>query len=164
MSDISYIFNYVPTTASHASSREIAERNTILDFLDGDLSSSIKESVIDKIRKMSEDMGNVCIITFMPSWTQERTMERYGKLASFLSSNLDIEVFPDALTLKQDSDPVVLKKEYSCDASRIKGKTVILVGGVINTGHSFERASQLLIRNGAKCVKGLFVAKVKDTE
>lgn len=160
MTDYTYIIDYIPTTDSRATEKQVKDRNAVLDFLDGDLSQNLKKSILEKVKSLALGSKNVCILGFIPSWTAEKTMDRYGKLASFLSANLDIEVFPDVLTLKQDSDPILLHKEYVCNISRVKGNDVILIGGVTNTGRTFEKVSKLLEQNGASAVYGLFVAKV----
>ena len=162
MNSYSYIYEYIPTTSSKATGEQVRDRNAVLDFLDGDLSPELKQTILERIRDIAADRGNVCVIGFVPSWTAEKTMERYGKLASFLSASLDIEVYPDALTLKQDSDPILLRKEFACNASRVKGKDVILIGGVINTGATFKRVCKILLDNGASDISGLFIAKVKN--
>lgn len=160
MTKYSYIYEYIPTT-EQASDKQVRDRNAVLDFLDGDLSQNLKSSIREKVKALALESKNVCIIGFIPSWTAEKTMDRYGKLASFLSANLDIEVFPDVLTLKQDSDPILLHKEYVCNISRVKGKDVILIGGVINTGKTFETVSKIILSNGANKIEGLFIARVK---
>ena len=161
MTDYTYIIDYIPTTDSRATEKQVKERNAVLDFLDGDLSQNLKKSILEKVKALALESKNVCIIGFIPSWTAEKTMDRYGKLASFLSANLDIEVFPDVLTLKQDSDPILLNMEYVCNISRVKGKDVILIGGVINTGATFQKVSNILLSHGALNVVGLFIAKIK---
>lgn len=158
----SYIYDYIPTTAENASEAQQADRETVLDFMDGALSSALKAEIVRRIEAATNGNEPTYIVAFIPSWAKERTVERYGTLAAYLSDNLKSEVYLDAITLRQDSDPILQIKEFAVNSSRFSGKNVILVGSVFTTGDMLKSAGDLLMENGALSVEGLFVAKVSE--
>lgn len=158
-SKYTYIYDYVPATTRRTEEQE-KNRNIVLDFLDGDIGHVLKETILIRVKDMIKDESNTHIIAFIPAWSHEQTIERFSRLAAFLTDNLDSDVYLDAVTLKHDSDPVVMKKEYSCSTKRVKGMNVILIGDVIYTGESFKKVRDLIMDNGALSVFGFFIAKV----
>lgn len=155
-----YIYDYIPTTAVHATDSQQADRETVLDFMDGALSASLKSELVRRIKEATAGSEPAYIVAFIPSWAKDRTIERYGTLAAYLSDSISSEVYLDAVSLRQDSDPILQVKEFAVNASRFKGKNVIVVGSVFSKGDTFETVGDLLMENGALSVEGLFVAKV----
>lgn len=158
-STYTYIYDYIPVTTQRTEEQD-KDRNIVLDFLDGDIGHELKETILIRVKDIIENAVKTHVIAFIPAWSQEQTIERFSRLAAFLTDNLDSEVYLDAVTLKQDSDPIVMEKEYSCSTKRVKGKNVILIGDVIYTGESFKEVRDLIMDNGALSVFGLFIAKV----
>lgn len=162
MESYTYIYNYIPTT-SMATATEVEERNEVLDFMDGYCSSSLREKIMTKVIEAAGDDVKECVIAFIPSWSMERTIQRFVLLARYLVETTQIETYLDALTLKQDGDPVLKTKDLLCNPNRVKGRNVILIGSIYMTGHTLSRSRKELICGGAKSVKGVFVAKVFDS-
>lgn len=160
-SDYTYIYDYIPATICRTEEQD-KNRNIILDFLDGDIGSTLKETILIKVKSLIKDKAKTHIISFIPAWSHEQTIERFGHIASYLSENIESDVYLDAVTLKQDADPIVMEKEYSCSTKRVKGMNVILIGDVIYTGESFKNVRDLIMDNGALSVFGLFIAKVLE--
>lgn len=163
MYKFSYIYDYIPTTDEQATEAQQADRETVLDFMDGTLSSSLKNELLRKITEITAGNEPTYIIAFIPSWAKDITVERYGTLAAFLSDNLKSDVYLDAISLRQDSDPILQIKEFALNSSRFTGKNVIVIGSIFSQGDTFEAVGDLLMENGAQSVEGLFVAKVSDT-
>lgn len=107
MYKFSYIYDYIPTTAKQATEAQLADRETVLDFMDGTLSPSIKDELVRKIAKTTAGNEPTYIVAFIPSWAKDITVERYGTLAAYLSDKIRSEVYLDAITLRQDSDPIL---------------------------------------------------------
>lgn len=162
MYDYTYIYDYVPTNVETTSRTERINRIIVLGFMDGDLDNGLRDKILEQIIGILARKKSVCIVAFAPAATEEKTVQRFGKLAAFLAARLSCEVFLDAVTLKHDADPILTKKEYQCNNSRFNGKNVILLAGVYVSGNTLQSIGDLLMSNGASSVEGLFVAKVKE--
>lgn len=157
-----YIYEYIPTT-SNATDAQVRQRNEVLDFMDGCPSRALREEIASRIRSLARGQEGRYILAFLPSWSRERTVQRYGSLARHLAADTHIETYLDALSLKQDGDPVLKIKELTCNQERICGRNIIVIGSIYTTGRTFRKACDILLKEGAGTVDGIFIAKVKDT-
>lgn len=161
MQNYTYIYDYIPTTAS-ATEVQVRQRNEVLDFMDGCSSRTLREEITSRVCDLTKGQEGKCVLTFLPSWSKERTVQRYGSLARSLSTDTHVETYLDALSLRQDGDPVLKTKELTCNPERISGRKVIIIGSIYTTGNTFKEACDILLREGAESVEGIFVAKVQD--
>lgn len=159
MNKYSFIYDYVPTT-SRATAEQVADRNEVLDFMDGCPSRMLRERVAALISETIGDDVSGFVIAFIPSWSKEMTVQRFGSLARYLAECTRVETYLDALSLRQDGDPVLKTKDLVCNPQRVAGKRVILVGSIYMTGNTFSKACDMLIDGGASSVEGIFVAKI----
>lgn len=161
MQNFSYIYEYIPTTSS-ATEAQVRQRNEVLDFMDGCTSRALREELTTRVRTLAHGQEDRCVMAFLPSWSQERTVQRYGSLARHLASDTHIEAYLDALSLRQDGDPVLKTKDLTCNPERICGRKVIVIGSIFTTGNTFRKACDILLQEGAESVEGIFVARVNN--
>jgi hypoxanthine-guanine phosphoribosyltransferase len=99
------------------------------------------------------------LVCFIPETTGAKTVLRFDKISEVLREELDCDVYIDAVSLQFDSDPITHVRYYKCAKGKVKGKRVLLVGSVYSTGEALTEVGDLLVKNGAKSVYGLFAAK-----
>lgn len=160
MNKYSYIYDYIPTTSTGATERQVKERNEILDFMDGSTSRGLRDALSSKVREVTSEKNGDYVIAFIPSWSSERTVQRFGSLARYLSETTHIEAYLDAIALSQEGDPVLKTKDMTCNPNRVKGKDVILIGSIYMTGKTHKKACELLQESGARSIHSVFMAKI----
>ncbi len=159
MYNFSYLMGYYPKSVKTPSADQVHDRDTIQEFMTGNVSSELLTEIDSKTRELVNDM-HIDMVCFAPGTTGAKTILRFGDMAERLSTSLQCPVFLDGVTLKFDSDPITHTRYYQCNKKRVNGKNVLLIGGVYTTGQDLQEVGDLLIQNGAKCVYALFVAKV----
>ena len=158
MYSFSYLFEYYPESIHTVTEEMLRDRKEVQSFMTGEVSekllSAIESSVLEKVNKERID-----VVCFAPGTTGAKTILRFGNLAERLSSVLPCDVYLDAITLVSDADPITHERFYQCNKARVFGKKVLVVGSVYTTGKSLKTIGDILIKNKAKSVSGLFVAK-----
>ena len=123
----------------------------VQDFMTGSLRGDLAGKIMRKCREIVTDEG-VDLICFVPGDTESITVLRYGKLAELLAGVYH-DVYLDGVSACADPEST-----FRCDKTRVKGKQVLVIGGIYQKGTTFHPIAQLLTNNGAKSVCGLFVA------
>lgn len=158
MKSFDYIYDYYPESISEVTDEQKRIREKVQAFMSGDADSELIKEIVLRV-KDAVATNQIDVVCFAPGTTGAKTILRYGALAEVLDKEVDSDVFLDAITLKFDADPITHTRFYQCNAKRIKGKIVLLIGGVYTTGQSLQEVSDLLKKNGAQSVFGLFIAK-----
>lgn len=153
-----YLMDYYPESINSVTEGQAKDRETVQAFMTGEISGELITRIAAKASSIVEEKS-IDVVCFAPGTTGAKTILRFGELADALSDSLSCDVFLDGVTLKFDSDPITHMRFYQCNADRINGKNVLLIGGVYTTGQSLQEVGDLLIKNGAMSVFGLFIAK-----
>lgn len=159
MKSFEYIYDYCPESSIKVNDEQSRICQLVQDFIAGDVSNILIEDIVTKVKEIliNNEIDYVC---FSPGTTGTKTILRFSKIADVLSDELNCGVFLD--TIQVESDPIKNIRYYKCKKARVKGKRVLLIGGVYDTGETFDIVTDLLLSNGAKSVNGLFVAKTAE--
>lgn len=158
MSKIDYMYDYYPESISEVTDEQRRIRERVQGFMSGDVDPEFVYEIVSRVKGLV-NANQIDVICFAPGTTGAKTILRYGELAEILDKEIDCDVFLDAVTLKFDADPITHTRFYQCNKERVKGKNVLVIGGVYTTGESFHSITNLLITNGADTVQGLFIAR-----
>ncbi|MBQ9309385.1 MAG: hypothetical protein IJ222_00795 [Bacteroidales bacterium] len=158
MYEYDYLMDYYPESINNVTEGQAKDRETVQAFMTGEISGELITRIASKASSLVEEKS-IDVVCFAPGTTGAKTILRFGELADSLSDSLSCNVFLDGITLKFDSDPITHTRFYQCNAERIKNKNVLLIGGVYTTGQSLQEVGDLLMKNAAKEVFGLFIAK-----
>ena len=162
MIDFKHIYDYCSNQNLIEEKRQISEE--IANFMTGMISERLR-AVIEKEIDETVRNENIDLVCFAPGSTGAKTILRFGELADRLSSILPCDVYLDAVTLADNADPDKQERVYQCKRDRVSGKKVLVVGSVYSTGTAMNTIGSLLLKNKAKSVFGLFVAKeIKHTK
>ena len=158
MRTFEYLYDYYPESITEVTDEQKRIRELVQGFMSGEADPELLDRVIFRVKEIvkTEDIDVVC---FAPGTTGAKTILRFSDLAEKLDRELDCDVFMDAVTLKFDADPITHKRYYQCNNDRVKGKIVLVIGGVSTTGESMMEINSLLEKNLTKAVYGLFIAK-----
>jgi ATP-dependent DNA helicase RecQ len=161
-----YLLEYIPARYTGLSPKQLQDRNTVYDFKNGNISSSVKNEFLSKVRGIVSGRPSDWVVCFIPASTKSKTYNRYSALALFLSREAGCNVFIDAVTKATDSEAghVVGKsnnptEDFEVKSEYLRGKKVILIDDVITRGRTFDDTADLIMRSGAVSVQGLFLAK-----
>ena len=153
-----YLFDYYPKSIPDEAEEQRQIQEEIEAFMTGvtsdRLRAAIEKAVAETVRN-----ENIDLVCFAPGSTGAKTILRFGELADRLSSLLPCDVYLDAITLADDAESGKQERVYQCNRNRVSGKKVLVVGSVYSTGTSLNAIGNLLLKNKAKSVLGLFVAK-----
>lgn len=153
-----YLFDYYPESIPGESEEQRQNREDIDAFMTGVTSDRLR-AVIEKAVEETVKNENIDLVCFAPGSTGAKTILRFGELADRLSSILHCDVYLDAITLADNAAPGKQERVYQCNRDRVSGKKVLVVGSVYSSGTSMNTIGNLLLKNKAKSVLGLFVAK-----
>lgn len=153
-----YIKKYYPESMEAPDDSALRDRRIIQDFMEGELDVNLRNQIESSVRNIvkEEDISVVC---FIPGSTRAKTILRFGELSSELSFGLECDVYLDAITLKADADPITHEVFYHCKPERVKGKNVLIIGGVCTHEQHYASIARLVLEQGAEKVEGLYVAK-----
>ena len=163
MSKIDYMYDYYPESISEVTDEQRRIRERVQGFMSGDADPELVYEIVDRVKGFVK-VNQIDVICFAPGTTGAKTILRYGELAEILDKEIDCDVFLDAVTLKFDADPITHTRFYQCNKERVKGKNVLVIGGVYTTGESMREINLLLSQNQASNVYGLFIAKTHSIE
>jgi hypothetical protein len=161
-----YLLEYIPARYTGLSLKQLQDRNTVYDFKNGNISSSVKNEFLSKVRGIVSGRPSDWVVCFIPASTKSKTYNRYSALALFLSREAGCNVFIDAVTKATDSEAghVVGKsnnptEDFEVKSEYLRGKKVILIDDVITRGRTFDDTADLIMRSGAVSIQGLFLSK-----
>ncbi len=158
MIDFKYIYDYDPNLIRDMTEEQHLTSKEITDFMTGITSDRLRAVIEKEVVETVKD-ENIDLVCFAPGSTGAKTILRFGELADRLSSILPCGVYLDAITLAADADSSTQEQVYQCNRDRVSGKKVLVLGSRYSTGTSMNTIGSLLLKNKAKRVLGLFVAK-----
>lgn len=160
------LLEYIPVRYQGLSTSQLQDRKEVFNFKDGNISASLKQSILSRVRNIISANPSNWVICFIPASTKAKTFNRFSSLALFLSREAGCEVFIDAITNRVDKEAGHISgksnnptEDFAFNTSYFKGKKVILIDDVITRGRTFDDTAFKLERFGANEVVGLFVAK-----
>ena len=153
-----YIIDYYPESKLDVTDSQRLDRQMIQDFMFGDPSEELIRQIVSRAKTAVSNEA-IDLVCFAPGTTGAKTILRFDKISEVLSEELACNVYIDAVSLQFDSDPITHIRHYKCAKGIVKGKKVMVVGSVYTTGEALTEVGDLLMKNGAKSVYGLFVAK-----
>ena len=160
------ILEYIPVRYQGLSSSQIQDRKEVFNFKDGNISASLKQSILSKVRSIISSNPSSWAICFIPASTKAKTYNRFSSLALFLSREAGCEVFIDAISSSVDKAAGHISgksdnptADFVFNSDYIRGKKILLIDDVITRGRTFDDTAYKLERYGATEVTGLFVAK-----
>ena len=153
-----YIVDYYPESKLDVTEGQRLDRQMIQDFMFGDPSEELIRQIVSRAKTTVSDEA-IDLVCFAPGTTGAKTLLRFDKISEVLAEELDCDVYINAVSLQFDSDPITHIRHYTCAKEIVKGKKMLVIGSVYTTGEALTEVGDLLIKNGAKSVYGLFVAK-----
>lgn len=164
MKDIFYFKEYLPKRYM-ATPQQVEDRESCYSFKNGVLDISIENAFLSKLSELiGNDKAN-WVICFIPASSALKTRNRYSNLASAIS-DAGYKVSPNTIFNKYDreaghvagktNNPI---ESFGFNGNLINGKNVVVIDDIITRGTTFGMTSLQLKLLGAKCVKGLFLAK-----
>ena len=153
-----YIVDYYPESKLDATEDQISDRQMIQDFMFGDPSEELIRQIVSRVKTIVSGEA-IDLVCFAPGTTGAKTVLRFDKISGVLAEELDCDVYIDAVSLQFDSDPITHVRYYKCAKEKVMGKRVLVVGSVYSTGEALTEVGDLLVKNRAKSVYGLFAAK-----
>lgn len=152
---------YVPTGAEKLTPEQEKTRRDVIEFKGGACPEHVMRDVTAAVRKaMEQDPGN-CTVCFVPASRLDLTVSRYMELASYLGEEFPDKVYLNTIELGGSYDEVLEEsRKFVCNAGRVKGRTVIFIDDIYNTGGSFYEIASLLEKAGAKDEVGIYIARV----
>lgn len=153
-----YIVDYYPESKLDVTEGQRFDRQMIQDFMFGDPSEELIRQIVSRAKTTVSDEA-IDLVCFAPGTTGAKTLLRFDKISEVLAEELDCDVYINAVSLQFDSDPITHIRHYTCAKEIVKGKKMLVIGSVYTTGEALTEVGDLLIKNGAKSVYGLFVAK-----
>ncbi len=161
MSSFTTLYDYVPSVFTDVTPEQERARRAVTEFKDGACPEYVMRDVADSVRKaVATDPGN-CTICFVPASRLDLTVLRYMELANFLSQEFRDQVYLNTIELCETYDEVIEeKRRFTCNQARVKGRTVIFIDDIYNTGNSYSAICSLLRESGAKDEVGIYIARV----
>lgn len=160
------LLEYIPVRYQGLSASQLQDRREVFNFKDGNISTSLKQSILSKVRNIISTNPTSWAICFIPASTKAKTFNRFSSLAIFLSREAGCEVYIDAITSSVDKSAGHISgksdnptEDFSFNSAYIRGKKVLLIDDVITRGKTFDDTAFKLERLGASEVVGLFIAK-----
>ena len=153
-----YIVDYYPESKLDVTEGQRLDRQMIQDFMFGDPSEELIRQIVSRAKTTVSDEA-IDLVCFAPGTTGAKTLLRFDKISEVLAEELDCDVYINAVSLQFDSDPITHIRHYTCAKEIVKGKKMLVIGSVYTTGEALTEVGDHRIKNGAKSVNGLFVAK-----
>lgn len=158
------IFLYYPTRLEvDENDKEV--RTIIYDFKDGKNTEYYSSIFVQYLKiNFSRDVLNGMILIPIPASKKYKNEKRYKILMQRISDESGIENGYDYVYNLEDRGAKHLKEATKDNnigilKNKIENKKIILLDDIITTGKGFKEISNLLIKNGAKCVEGLFLGR-----
>ena len=161
MSSFITLYDYVPAGAGVLTPEQERTRIEVKEFKEGVCPEHIMRDVASEIRKIEEkDPGN-CTVCFVPASRRDLTVTRYMDLVQYLSAEFPGQVYLNTIELCDSYDEIIEEsRKFACNLERVKGRTVIFIDDIYNTGGSFTEIVSLLKSSGAKDAFGIYIARV----
>lgn len=161
MSSFVTLYDYVPLGVGVLTPEQERTRVEIREFKEGVCADHIMRDIASEIRKIEEkDPGN-CTVCFVPASRRDLTVMRYMELASYLGTEFPDQVYMNTIELCDSYDEIIEEsRKFACNQERVKGRTVIFIDDIYNTGRSYAEIVLLLENRGAKDVYGIYIARV----
>lgn len=161
MPSFTTLYDYVPSVFTGVTPEQERARRAVTEFKDGACPEYVMRDVADAVRKaVAANPGN-CTVCFVPASRLDLTVLRYDELANYLSREFRDLVYLNTIELCETYDEVIEeKRRFTCNAARVKGRTVIFIDDIYNTGNSYSAICSLLQEAGAKDEVGIYIARV----
>ena len=161
MSSFITLYDYVPAGAGVLTPEQERTRIEVKEFKEGVCPEHIMRDVASEIRKIEEkDPGN-CTVCFVPASRRDLTVTRYMDLVQYLSAEFPGQVYLNTIELCDSYDEIIEEsRKFACNLERVKGRTVIFIDDIYNTGGSYAEIVSLLENSGAKDAYGIYIARV----
>lgn len=161
MSSFITLYDYVPAGAGEVTPEQERTRIEVKEFKEGVCPDHIMRDVATEIRKIEEKYPGCCTVCFVPASRRDLTVTRYTELASYLNSEFPDQVYMNTIELCDSYDEIIEEsRKFACNRERVKGRTVIFIDDIYNTGGSYAEIVSLLESNGAKDAYGIYIARV----
>lgn len=164
MNSIEYIYYYHSLDTVNLSPEQKHVNNILYEFKEGFCDEEIKHDILQRLNSIfKKDIPDSSLtICFVPTPKLELTVSRYTELASFINQNFRNCAYLNTLSLSLDYDEFLdEKRRIICRfPERVKGKTVVFIDFMYNTGDSYSEVVDLLNLSGASNTVGLYLAKV----
>ena len=132
-----------------------ADRDAVSRFLDGNAPESVVGTFVKQIGRITAGRTDGWEICFVPADSFDSTCRRYSSLADSLRKRTGVDVCIETLAWKSGRDS--RNPEFSCTSE--KGRNVILIDGVVDSGRTINAAAAALVGAGARSVTGLVAGK-----
>lgn len=161
MASYIHLYEYIPSAPTDLTQEQIQVRQDILEFKEGACPERIINDVTAAVRKaLGEDRSN-CTICFVPANRQELTVSRYADMAQSIGGEFENMVYLNTIELSKNYDELLEEdRAFVCNADRVRGKKVIFIDGIYNTGESYDKIVSLLHDSGSSDEYGIYIAKV----
>lgn len=163
-----YLYDYVPVSRNIKATTELKKiTNLLFRFKEGHaLSLSVKlfSMAMSRIYAITNKKENSILIP-IPASTRVKHNQRFSTFCYLLSERTGIPNGFNAITIRNDRDELKglqgVDKIFNLTFNEtvFKGKKVILVDDVLNTGQGFIQLRKKLLEHGAKSVMGIFLVK-----
>lgn len=161
MASYIYLYEYIPSASSDLTQEQIQIRQDILEFKEGACPERIINDVMAAVRKAVEEDRSNCTICFVPAARQDLTVSRYADMAQSMGGEFKNMVYLNTIELSENYDELLEEdRAFVCDAERVKGKKVIFIDGIYNTGESYDKIVTMLHDTGSSDEYGIYIAKV----
>lgn len=161
MSSLITLYDYMPASVGELPAGQERIRHDIIEFKEGACPEHVMRDISAAVKKaMEQDPGN-CTICFVPASRLDLTVSRYTELASYLASEFPDKVYMNTIELCDSYDEILEEsRKFVCNRDRVKGRTVIFIDDIYNTGRAYAEIVSLLEENGAKDEIGVYIARV----
>lgn len=161
-----FCYKYYPKGKfSHLNKKDAAHRDMILAFKQGENYTAV-ELLCDFIRgHFYRSALRNYVLCVIPASTREKNERRFKDFCEKVSAECGIDNGFDAVVRVTDRGDSRTEKPSNTlegvriDASRVKGKKVILFDDITTRGESFVQMADELMHCGAKDVFGFFLGK-----
>ena len=161
MSSFITLYDYVPAGAGVLTPEQERTRIEVKEFKEGVCPEHIKRDVASEIRKIEEKYPGNCTVCFVPASRRDLTVTRYMDLVQYLSAEFPGQVYLNTIELCDSYDEIIEEsRKFACNLERVKGRTVIFIDDIYNTGGSYAEIVSLLENIGAKDAYGIYIARV----
>lgn len=161
MSSYTTLYDYVPSVFTDVTPEQEKARRAVTEFKDGACPEYVMRDVADAVRKAADAAPGDFTVCFVPASRLDLTVLRYDELANFLAREFRDHVYLNTIELCETYDEVIEeKRRFTCNQARVKGRTVIFIDDIYNTGNSYSAIVSLLEEAGARDAVGVYIARV----
>jgi len=150
----------------HATYGQRASRQTVYDFKNGIISTSVKSEFSRIVEDMVSGDKRDWVVLFIPASNEMKTRKRFESLSYHIESHTGVRATISGIVAMEETESQCITgyrydktDTYRFNSICFAGKNVILIDDVITTGLSLNTCADKLIEYGAKSVQGLFLAK-----